>query len=157
MNKRIDETLKEIEEKDKKIKKLEMDIVSLQNDFRGNQNIRGSVALPIGKVISGDNNGFKTTMLLSQNDLFSIDEVKNNYDQYLKKQTSLQKDVDEVERQLNEGEDVPDSLFEAHTANVEALYKIKSSMKRYKTNNSKLTQHELQLFELKEVEKESNK
>lgn len=62
-----------------------------------------------------------------------------------------------MERQLNEGEDVPDSLFEAHTANVEALYKIKSSMKRYKTNNSKLTQHELQLFELKEVEKESNK
>lgn len=62
-----------------------------------------------------------------------------------------------MERQLNDGEDVPDAVFEGHTANVDALYKIKSSMKRFKTNNSKLTQHELQLFELKEVEKESNK
>jgi len=43
MNKRIDETLKEIEEKDKKIKKLETDIVTLQNEFRGNQNVRGAV------------------------------------------------------------------------------------------------------------------
>jgi len=59
MNKRIDETLKEIEEKDKKIKKLEVDIVSLQNDFRGNQNIRGCVALPIGKVNTSEKESAK--------------------------------------------------------------------------------------------------
>jgi len=59
MNKRIDETLKEIEEKDKKIKKLEVDIVSLQNDFRGNQNIRGSVALPINKVQTSEKESAK--------------------------------------------------------------------------------------------------
>jgi hypothetical protein len=40
----------------------------------------------------------------------------------------------------------------------EKLYKeINPLLKRYKNNNSKLQQHELQLFELKEVEKESNK
>lgn len=59
MNKRIDETLKEIEEKDKKIKKLEVDIVALQNDFRGNQNIRGSVALPIKSVMSSEKESAK--------------------------------------------------------------------------------------------------
>jgi len=94
---------------------------------------------------------------MTKDDLFSIDEIKNSYNQFVAKQASLQQEVDEVERQLTDGEDVPDAVFEGHTANVDALYKIKSSMKRFKTNNSKLTQHELQLFELKEVEKESNK
>lgn len=153
MNKRIDETLKEIEEKDKKIKKLEVDIVTLQNEFRGNQNVRGS---QLGTRTTIDLN-LKTTCLMSNDDLFSIEEIKRSYNDFVSKQASLQKQVDDIERRLNDGEELHDSEFDAHTANVEALYKIKSSLKRFKTNNSKLTQHELQLFELKEVEKESNK
>jgi len=58
---------------------------------------------------------------------------------------------------MNEGEELHDAEFDSHSANVDALAKIKHKMKRFKANNSKLTQHELQLFELKEVEKESNK
>jgi len=50
-----------------------------------------------------------------------------------------------------------DAVLDSHYENMEKMYSLKSKLKRYKTNTSKLQQHELQLFELKEVEKESNK
>jgi DNA gyrase/topoisomerase IV subunit A len=42
LNKKIEETLNEISNKEEKIKKLDESIINVKQKFRGNQNIRGT-------------------------------------------------------------------------------------------------------------------
>eukprot|EP00801_Mesodinium_rubrum_P001567 Mrub_01567.p1 GENE.Mrub_01567~~Mrub_01567.p1 ORF type:complete len:670 (-),score=215.85 Mrub_01567:86-2023(-) len=155
LNKRIDEYLKDIEEKDKKIKKLEIDIEHLQNDFRGNQNVRGTL-FGINEINEYDKQNNATCNRL---DIESLpDGKKQEYKKLKKEEEELIAAIAESDKFIEAGENVTDAIVEDNYALKEKLYKdINPKLKRFKTNNSKLQQHELQLFELKEVEKESNK
>jgi len=107
LNKRIDEHLKDIEEKDKKIKKLEADIVNLQNDFRGNQNVRGTL-LPI----NNDIDNFKTSCRIDIEGLPDGSEKRKELEKLKKEVEKLTEQIAESDKQIESGEGVTDALVD---------------------------------------------
>jgi len=138
LNKRIEETLNEITQKEDRIKKLEDDIQGMQLRFRGNQNIRGP-------LLYKDENG----RFMNNN------RVNRNLDTLASKWGS--EDLNEIHEFISQREKQLEAEGKFDEDLVEDRSKLKVLFSLQKENNSDLERHEKELFKLKECERESNK